>query len=276
MTNRPIWSEKKDLQVTTSRREKAWLTAFFFTHIQRTLLAHIKRIWSYNRRFTIAECCYNHWKESSTRHTTRSLTKKQLTAKPLLVQIDDLSVLDSVAKHARQHPSYVERDNKKSYNHERRNVKAGMSHDPIFVRFIWFFSFYLLFFTYYVCSNFFNSLSILFCLLLFSFFFYFLLLLLLLLLSLSVWHEILKSITINFLSSLVFSFLSFITKLVYIYTNEDTRGRHLPAFFPQYLQTWRCYVTVFNRIDHNNYELDTSRWGWIKKHLWDKSEAKRS
>lgn len=86
-------------------------------------------------------------KESSTRHTTRSLTKKQLTAKPLLVQIDDLSVLDSVAKHARQHPSYVERDNKKSYNHEKRNVKTGMSHDPIFIRFIWFFFFYLLFFT---------------------------------------------------------------------------------------------------------------------------------
>lgn len=81
-------------------------------------------------------CCCHHgavlrWysrrKESGTRRTARSLQpRKQLTATPLLVQIDVLSVLDSVAytRHARQHPSYVERDDEEPCNHERRNVKA--------------------------------------------------------------------------------------------------------------------------------------------------------
>lgn len=81
-------------------------------------------------------CCCHHgavlrWysrrKESGTRRSARSLQRrKQLTATPLLVQIDVLSVLDSVAytRHARQHPSYVERDDEEPCNHERRNVKA--------------------------------------------------------------------------------------------------------------------------------------------------------
>lgn len=59
-------------------------------------------------------------------HCTISAGRQRLTATPLLLRIDALSVLDSVAntRHARQHPSYVERDNEEPCNHERRNVKA--------------------------------------------------------------------------------------------------------------------------------------------------------
>lgn len=70
--------------------------------------------------------------------------------------------------------------------------------------------------------------------------------------------------TVDVLYSLVFllsrSFCSGNSCTYTLWRGHTRLGRHLPAFFPRHLRTWRR-VTVLNRAAHNDHELDTRRWG---------------
>lgn len=285
--------EKRDLQTNDfcgrSRRGKDRLITPAQTPTN-TIGSYTRRV-EYLIALPAFYCCCHHgavlrWysrrKESGTRRTARSLQRrKQLTATPLLVQIDVLSVLDSVAytRHARQHPSYVERDDEEPCNHERRNVKAPARVTTRYVFESFGFSLYTpkislslslsLVHSLYVCSDrsilsvdFFSSLTSAFPVLYLSISFF-----------RSRYDAKLELTTVDVLYSLVFllsrSFCSGNSCTYTLWRGHTRLGRHLPAFFPRHLRTWRR-VTVLNRAAHNDHELDTRRWGWItKKHLRD-------